>query len=72
MYFIRLRVITQTSHSKFLTTVLNLSPQGCPPVLCILAECQVQSPIEVCDSRVRILWESLQPQGFLKKLFLHV
>lgn len=44
--FIILRVITQDSHSKF----LSISPQGYSPVLCILAKGQVKPPAEVLRS----------------------
>lgn len=57
-----LRVIAQGSHSKFLTTVLSLSPQGYSPMWHIWAEGQVHTLIEVSDLRVRILGETLQLQ----------
>lgn len=57
------RVFTQGLHPKFLTTVLSPSLQGYLPVSFILAEGQVQTLVEVFDSRVRILREILQFQG---------
>lgn len=48
------RVIILGSHSKFLTTVLSLSLQGCSPVQRISAEGEVQSLTEVSDLRVGI------------------
>jgi hypothetical protein len=51
-----LRVITQCSHSEFLTVVL-------PKAAFLLAEGQVQSLTVVPDLRVKILGETLQPQG---------
>lgn len=51
-----LRVITRT-------TVLSLSPQGYSLVRHIVAQDQIRSLTEVCDSRVRILGETLQVQA---------
>ena len=51
-----LRVITQCSHSEFLIVVL-------PKAAFLLAEGQVQSLTVVPDLRVKILGETLQPQG---------
>lgn len=57
-----LRIITQYSHPKFLTTVClaYLYPKAAQR--CHLAEGQIQSLIEVSDTRVRILGET-QSQG---------
>lgn len=57
------RLIILGSHSKFLTTVLSLSPQGCSPAQRISAEGQVQSLTEVSDLRVGIQGVTLQLQG---------
>lgn len=55
LYFIMLRVITQRSHSKSLTTVLSLNSQGCSPV-------RRSGPVSklVSDSKVTFLGEDSQ------------
>lgn len=48
---------TRFAFYKFLTKVPK-PPQGCSPVPQILAECQVQSLVEVYDLRIRTLGDS--------------
>lgn len=55
-------VITQYLYSKFLTTILSLSPQGCSPVRPLLVRAYVLSLTEVSELRVRIL-RYMQQQG---------